>query len=238
MAVGLFAITGPIAGLPVFVAATKGQTVKEQNKTTLILATTYVTAGLIALFAGNALLTFFGISVAALRAAGMAVIATIGWKMMNAPTPEKDKAGVDATGHIKPEAEQLHPPTEKLYHAASNMKVASASTVSLWRVPTPSEIGIVPLGFPMYAGPGALSIIITWSSEYKAIYLPAAAAILANALIIIAFNFLANPITRLVGAQGLLVTEKVFGLIVLAIAVSGMASSLTVLFPGLNGTAH
>jgi multiple antibiotic resistance protein len=45
---------------------------------------------------------------------------------------------------------------------------------------------------------------------------------------------LAAPITRIIGAEGLLVTEKLFGLIVVAIAVGGMASALRELFPGLQ----
>lgn len=54
---------------------------------------------------------------------------------------------------------------------------------------------------------------------------------------IIVLDSLAVPITRRIGTEGLLVTEKVFGLIVVAIAVSGMATALRVLFPGLVGGA-
>jgi multiple antibiotic resistance protein len=96
----------------------------------------------------------------------------------------------------------------------------------------------MPLGFPIYAGPGVLSIVIAWGSGPRPVYLAAAIAILANAAIILALDFLATPITHLIGAQALLVTEKVFGLIVVAIAVGGMASALLALFPGLAGLAH
>jgi multiple antibiotic resistance protein len=227
MIVGLFAITAPIAVLPIFVAATEGQTGSQQRRTAMIAVATYVGAGAIALFVGNAVLGFFGVSVAALRVAGMAVIAVIGWQMLNAPTPSADDADGDgaATG------------THHL-HAASNTKVARAGVAGRKQIPSPLTVGIMPLGFPIYAGPGVLSVIIAWGSGSKPVYLSALVAILSNAAIILALDFLATPITRLIGSAGLLVTEKVFGLIVVAIAVTGMTSALLVLFPGLAGSVH
>ena len=96
----------------------------------------------------------------------------------------------------------------------------------------------MPLGFPIYGGPGVLSVVIAWGTGAKPVYMAALIAILVNAALIIILDFLAIPITRLVGAQGLLATEKVFGLIVVAIAISGMTGALLVLFPGLAGGAH
>lgn len=215
MIVGLFAITAPIAVLPIFVAATDGQTDSQRRATALIAAATYVVAGMIALFVGNAVLRFFGVSVAALRVAGMAVIGVIGWQMLNAPTPPSEDSH-----HL---------------HAASNTRVPAVSAGKAKQGPLPSNVGVMPLGFPIYAGPGVLSVIIAWGSGEKPVYTAALVAILVNAAIIIALDFMATPITRLIGTRGLLVTEKVFGLIVVAIAVSGMAAALVVLFPGWAG---
>lgn len=220
MAVALFAITGSIAVIPIFIAATDGQSAPQRRKTALIAAGTYVIAGLIALFVGNAALKFFGISVAALRVAGMAVVAVIGWKMLNAPTP----VAADQKDHH--------------LHTASNTKVPKPVKSAGKDAPSPMSVGVMPLGFPIYGGPGAISIVISWGTGTKPVYLSAMIAILANAAVIIALDFLAGPITRLVGAEGLLITEKVFGLLVVAIAVTGMAAAVLVLFPGLAGGAH
>ena len=234
MIVGLFAITAPIAVLPIFVAATEGQTSPQRRRTALIATATYVVGGLIALFVGNAVLSFFGVSVAALRVAGMAVIAVIGWQMLNAPTPTAhDAAGGDGAAD-----KDARPTRTHHLHAASNTKVAAAGSAGQKQIPSPLGVGIMPLGFPIYVGPGVLSVIIAWGSGAKPVYIAALVAILTNAAIIIVLDFLATPITRLVGAEGLLVTEKVFGLIVVAIAVTGMASALLVLFPGLAGGAN
>ena len=229
MIVGLFAITAPIATLPLFIAATDGQTPPQRRKTALIATATYIVAGLTALFAGNAALGVFGVSVAALRVAGMAVIGVIGWSMLNAPTPvAAPKAGLSGAADPTDAAGHHH-------HRASNTMIPVVGSGK--PVPTPTSVGIMPLGFPIYAGPGVLSVVIAWGSGSRPVYLAAAVAILANAAIIAALDLLATPITALVGTNALLVTEKVFGLLVVAIAVGGMASALLVLFPGLAGIA-
>ena len=111
MFMALFAITAPIAAVPLFVAATEGQSESERRRTALIAAATYVFAGLVALFAGNAALSFFGVSVAALRLAGMAVVAVIGWQMINAPTAIAEPIGSEGKARL---------------HAASNTRIDRA----------------------------------------------------------------------------------------------------------------
>jgi multiple antibiotic resistance protein len=235
MLVGLFAITSPIAILPIFVAATAGQNGTQQRKTALIATATYLVVALLALFVGNAMLSFFGISVSALRVAGMAIVAVIGWKMLNAPTPSDGGADGEASGGL-PGLGTGSKPTRHHLHTASNTKIAIANPARTGAAPSPVGVGLMPLGFPIYAGPGVISVIIAWGSGAKSVYIAALVAILANAAIILALDFLATPITRLIGEKGLLVTEKVFGLIVVAIAVAGMAGALLVLFPGLAKT--
>lgn len=224
MIVALFAITGSIAIIPIFVGVTEGQTNPQRRKTALIAVSTYIVAGLIALFVGNAALGVFGISISALRVTGMAIVAVIGWKMLNAATPvapeQRDSDAASTT--------RVH------HHVASNTRVVHTTPAKT--APSPASVGIMPLGFPIYGGPGVLSVIIAWGSGVKPVYLTALIAILANAAIILALDFLATPIVKLVGTEGLLITEKVFGLIVVALAVSGMVSALLTLFPGWAGS--
>lgn len=227
MIVSLFAITAPIAVLPIFLAATTGQSGAQRRTTALVATGTYVVAGCTALFVGNLVLHLFGVSIAALRVAGMAVIAVIGWQMLNAPTPAAQGTD-DSTLKDEPEKAGRHH-----RHAASNTRIPVAGK-SGSADPSPWSVGIMPMGFPIYAGPGVLSVIIGWGSGSRPVYLGALVAILANGCIICLLDLLADPITRLVGEQALLVTEKVFGLLVVAIAVGGMTSALVVLFPGLG----
>jgi len=117
MFMALFAITAPIAAVPLFVAATEGQSEVERRRTALIAAGTYVFACLVALFTGNAALSFFGVSVAALRLAGMAVVAVIGWQMINAPTAIAEPVGPDSRRLQHPHRASRRPPRA---HAAQH----------------------------------------------------------------------------------------------------------------------
>jgi multiple antibiotic resistance protein len=230
MVVGLFAITGTIANLPLFVAVTDGQAPTRRRRTAMVVAIVYLVFGVIALFAGNAALDFLGVRVAALRVAGMAVVLVIGWRMLNAPTPIRKaltaKGNEDGYG------------VHELVHAASNTTIPIGAGPGSTTEAPPINLGVMPLGFPIYAGPGMLSVVIAWGSGNGPIHLAAVAAILINAALIVVFDVLAAPLTKLAGAEALLVTEKVFGLLVVAIAVGGMASALLVLFPGLAGAVR
>jgi multiple antibiotic resistance protein len=230
MIIGLFAITAPIAVLPIFIAVTAGQSDGQRRRTALPATGTYVVICFTGLFVGNAVMSLFGVSVAALRVAGMAVIAVIGWQMLNAPTPP-DHA---ASGNDQTADKGTGPGRTHFHHAASNTRVAKPDSTRRMPVPSPSRVGVMPLGFPIYAGPGVLSVLFAWGSGPQPVYLAALGAILVNAMVIVVLDFLAGPISRLIGTEGLLVTEKIFGLIVVAIAVTGMASGLLVLFPGLG----
>jgi multiple antibiotic resistance protein len=88
---------------------------------------------------------------------------------------------------------------------------------------------IVPLAFPIIAGAGTFSTIIALRAEYQA----------ANILIAIALNMpliflvlrLTNRIERLLGPGGIAVLEKIFGIILLAIAVKLFSNNVQHLFP-------
>ncbi|WP_309141118.1 MarC family protein [Novosphingobium sp. G106] len=214
MFIGLFGITAPIAAIPLFVSATNGQTGRDRRKTALIATATYMIAAFVALFAGNAALIFFGVSSSGLRLAGMAVVAVIGWKMINAPTV------VSLTGDNLP---------DQHFHSASNTRIDIQRNIA---APSPRSVGITPLGFPIYAGPGVLSVVIAWGSGPEPVYIGAVVAIIANAFVIIGLNFLATTIVRVVSPEALIVTEKLFGLVVVALAVDGMTGALLRIFPG------
>jgi multiple antibiotic resistance protein len=116
-------------------------------------------------------------------------------------------------------------------------RIAIAAPGTSLARPSPHSVGITPLGFPIYAGPGALSVIIAWGSGPEPVYTSAILAILADAALILLLNSAAATITRRIGPEGLLVTGKLFGLIIVAVAVDGMAGALMQLLPGLRGIA-
>lgn len=82
--IALFTIIDPIGTIPIFLALTSGQTPHEQKRTVLVASTAMMITLLVALFAGDDILKLFGINLNAFSLAGMIVIASLAWSMLNA----------------------------------------------------------------------------------------------------------------------------------------------------------
>jgi len=90
----MFAIANPFSGIPFFLGYTSPLT-KWQEKllaAVLTVATVWV-GGVIVLYAGNAVLDFFGVSIPGLRVGGGFVILLSGLAMMNTHVDDTKKAG-------------------------------------------------------------------------------------------------------------------------------------------------
>jgi multiple antibiotic resistance protein len=88
---------------------------------------------------------------------------------------------------------------------------------------------IVPLAFPVIAGAGTITTILSLRAEYERINI--LFAILLNMGVVVLVLLLTNPIERLLGRVGLIVLRKAFGVILLAISVKLFAGNITYLFP-------
>ena len=94
------------------------------------------------------------------------------------------------------------------------------------------EIGngssIVPLAFPMYAGPGAFTALLAITAEYRTVNLCIALLICMAVLyvVLVATHWL----TKFMGQTTLYIIRKFFGIIVLAIACKLMFANLAVVF--------
>lgn len=97
-----------------------------------------------------------------------------------------------------------------------------------------SSPAVIPLAIPKTAGPGAIALAISMGAvdvQFKiAGDLIAIAGVTALALVAM---YAAGPIERLLGASGLNILNRLFGLILLAIALTSIMTSLRVFFPGL-----
>lgn len=100
---------------------------------------------------------------------------------------------------------------------------------------SPLGAAVVPLAIPMMAGPGAIATVIAIGNSDVGIVR------IADVIIILVLSILtgllllaAEPIERIIGEQGLMVVTRIFGLLLLAIAVSTAMSALSSAFPGLT----
>lgn len=92
----------------------------------------------------------------------------------------------------------------------------------------PRVASIVPLAFPIIAGAGSMTSILSLRAEYEAVNI--AIAILLNLILVYATLKLTTRIERLLGEGGIAVLRKVFGIILLAIAIKLFSSNIKLLF--------
>ncbi|MFM1929569.1 MAG: hypothetical protein RL387_897 [Bacteroidota bacterium] len=83
---------------------------------------------------------------------------------------------------------------------------------------------VVPIAFPIIAGSGTLTTIMSLKANFEEIYI--LAGILVNLIIIFIVLKSLNFIERLLGPGGLLAVRKFFGVILLAIAVKIFSSNV------------
>lgn len=87
---------------------------------------------------------------------------------------------------------------------------------------------IVPLAFPMYAGPGAFTALLSITAEYDIINLVISVALNTVALFMVLRG--TNWLNKYVGQTTLYILRKFFGIIVLAIACKLMFGNLAMVF--------
>lgn len=101
------------------------------------------------------------------------------------------------------------------------------------------SVGVVPLGIPLLAGPGAISQVIIFSHNAGADNLPNQALLLLPIALVAVSVWLvfqaAIPLSRRLKSTGIHIVTRIMGLIIAAISVEMIARGLGTLFPGLMG---
>jgi len=83
--------------------------------------------------------------------------------------------------------------------------------------PESASSSIVPVAFPLIAGAGALTTILSLKSQYSSANI--LAGILINIVLVYLVLRFSHRIERIIGKNGIEVLRKVFGIILLAIAI-------------------
>ncbi|MEJ2059263.1 MAG: YchE family NAAT transporter [Gammaproteobacteria bacterium] len=98
------------------------------------------------------------------------------------------------------------------------------------------SVGVVPLGIPLLAGPGAIATVILYAPRPVSVQHDAwlAGGILLVALLIWVCFSSAPWLMRMLGNTGINISTRIMGLIIAAIGVEFMAGGLRQLFPGLG----
>lgn len=100
--------------------------------------------------------------------------------------------------------------------------------VSIYKDDTPATASIVPLAFPLIAGAGTMTSLLSLRAEYEVENI--IVAIILNIIFVYLVLRSSARIGKFLGASGLGVIRKIFGVILMAIAVKLFAGNVTGLF--------
>jgi multiple antibiotic resistance protein len=98
-----------------------------------------------------------------------------------------------------------------------------------------SGAAVVPLAIPLMAGPGAIAATITIRSTEGGQFWINIGVILALTVVSYILFLAAQPLEKLLGDTGLNIVSRIFGLLLISIAVSSAIGAISELFPALLG---
>ena len=191
----LFSIMNPLGTVPVFVGLTQENSKKERAFTAFWTAIDVFVILLLSFFAGKYILSFFGISLNALKIAGGLIIASSGFALL--------------TGKFKEHKGMKRERVQKDIHSRD-------------------AISLTPLAIPMLAGPGTISLLITYNQEYQAAF-QIGTILGAMALVTVTIYLIlksAHFIVKFLGASGINALSRIIGFIVIAIGVEYIIGSV------------
>ncbi len=98
---------------------------------------------------------------------------------------------------------------------------------------TDNSSTLFPVVFPLIAGPGSFTTLLSMRAEYHTINI-ILAVVLNLAIVYLVLRYL-DQVKRLLGESGAYILRKFFGVILMAIAVKLLTSNLSALIASVNG---
>jgi len=101
--------------------------------------------------------------------------------------------------------------------------------VEIFKMDGPKNVAsIVPLSFPLIAGPGSFTSLLSLRAEYQTINI--IIALLINMIFVYLVLRLTDKVQHWIGEGGIYILRKFFGIILLAIAVKLFATNIASIF--------
>ncbi|MGN6364581.1 MarC family protein [Asticcacaulis taihuensis] len=208
----LFALIDPIGNVPIFAAATQSQSPASRRLISLYISIFTALILTVFFFAGLSILKFFGISMDAFRIAGGLLLFLMGLEMARGDFIETFTRA-DEVAHGGDPASGVQPlgHREKAKNAFEKL--------------------VVPFAFPLMVGPGTISTVVIQAGEAQKLGLlglaTGVAAICTTAFAVLLTLLFANSISRIFGRVGMVVVVRVLGLILCALSVQIIISSVS-----------
>jgi multiple antibiotic resistance protein len=199
----LFALLNPLGMLPVFVGYTARMRSGVQRWLAIFVSITVLGLMLLFLFAGTAMLNFFGITLDAFRVAGGILLLLIGIRTVaqDAANKAKDLTVASEIGELR-EAESVY-----------------------------GQI-VVPLAMPLLVGPGVIANLILYAGEASQrrsarLSWGLVGVTVAVSLLTLVILLSGRLLRRLLGDVGLNIATRILGLLVASIGVQFVIAGLT-----------
>jgi MarC family membrane protein len=199
----LFALLNPFGMLPVFIGYTAGRSTSVQRWLALFISITVLGLMVLFLFAGTALLHFFGITIDAFRVAGGILLLLIG---------------------IRTVARDPTTKTQDLVVASEVGALCEAESVY-------GQI-VVPFAMPLLVGPGVIANLIlyageAWERKSPKLASGLVAVTVGVSLLTLVILLSGGFLRRLLGDVGLSIATRILGLLVASIGVQFVIAGLT-----------
>ncbi len=209
--IALFPVYNPIGTAFVINPLFDGESKENRAKYVLQVAFLVFYFSVVIAFSGHWILKLFGISVPIVRTMGGLVIMNIGWKMLNG----KDEH-VDEADHIEANKDLID---DKKAHTGQE-SVASKL--------------LYPITFPMTAGPGVISVLLTLSSHssdkgFTNYVYNMSAVILSIVIMCVVIYFIyknTNWITEKLGEKNKQIINKIMSFIILCVGAEILVTGL------------
>lgn len=198
----LITVVNPLGAIPMYLSLTNDFSSKERNDTALNTSIYFIIILLAFFFAGSSILSFFGISINAMRIAGGMIILTTGYALLSGKFEES---------------------------RAINKAVKEEAKAK-------SDVSFSPLAMPLLSGPGSISLLVGWNSEYTELdkRLMIALAVILTGLAVFVVLRSAPMAFRLLGHTGLKAISRIMGFIVMAIAIQYIITGIVSLVNDLS----
>jgi multiple antibiotic resistance protein len=199
----LFALLNPLGMLPVFIGYTARMRIGVQCWLAIFVSITVLGLMLLFLFAGTALLGFFGITLDAFRVAGGILLLLIGIRtvVQDVANKAKDLTVVSEIGELR-EAESVY-----------------------------GQI-VVPLAMPLLVGPGVIANLIlyaggAWQTKGAKLFWGLVGVTVGVSFLTLLILLSGRYLRRLLGDVGLSIATRILGLLVASIGVQFVIEGLT-----------
>ena len=206
--IAIIAVLNPASIIPIFLSISEDARPGVRRDMGVVISIFVGFALLFCLFAGAPILKFFGISLPAFQIAGGILLFSSGIHMIRGTSTIHERFG-------QPDAQH------------SNFTEARARFRDL----------IVPVGVPLFVGPGSISTVVLYSARALNADLPAAAygvlsaACIACAIVTAAVLLSASALARILQKSGIAIMSRLIGLILCTISVQFVITGLSRIMP-------